>query len=77
VDQDADLDKAQEAFTGKFDSEEDWAANYWEETGLLESIPESLRNYIDYEQYARDCRLGGDITFVRKDGEVWAFNNNV
>ena len=77
VDQDGDLDKARESFSGKFDSEEDWAANYWEETGLLDSIPESLRNYIDYEQYARDCRLGGDITFVRKDGEVWAFNNNV
>lgn len=77
VDQGGDIDKAREAFQGKFDSEEDWAENFWEDTGMLESIPDNLRFYIDYEKYARDCRLGGDITFVHKDGDVWVFSNNV
>lgn len=57
------------------DLEDEWAADWWESTGMLSEIPASLQNYIDYEAYARDARLGGDMTFVRHDGEVWAFNN--
>jgi hypothetical protein len=30
---------------------------------------------IDYDAYARDARLGGDVSFVRKDGDVWVFAN--
>lgn len=32
-----------------------------EETGQLSEIPENLRYYFDYEKYARDIRLGGDM----------------
>jgi antirestriction protein len=77
VDSDADIDKAREAFTGKYDSEADWAFEYLDETGGLEGVPENLKNYIDYEAYARDARIGGDICFVRHDGELWAFYANV
>jgi antirestriction protein len=73
VNQDADIDEARDNFTGKFDSESDWAANFLEDTGGLEGIPEHLRNYIDYEAYARDARLGGDMVFVRYNGEMWVF----
>ena len=72
---DADIDEARDRFAGKFDSESDWAANWLEDTGSLASVPENLRNYIDYEAYARDARLGGDMTFVEKDGDVWVFYN--
>jgi antirestriction protein len=75
VNQDGDIDEARENFAGKFDSESDWAANFLEDTGGLEGVPEHLRNYIDYEAYARDARLGGDMTFVRHDGDVWAFQS--
>lgn len=75
INQDADIDEARENFCGKFDSEEDWAADYLEDTGGLENVPEHLRNYIDFEAYARDARLGGDIVFVRHDGDVWAFHS--
>ena len=77
VDSRGDLDKAREAFNGKFSSEEDWAAQFWEDCGMLAEIPAHAQNYIDYASYARDCRLGGDMTFVSKGGEVWAFSNNV
>lgn len=77
IDSSGDFDKARESFSGKFDSEEDWAENYWDECGMLNEIPENLRSYIDYVAYARDCRLGGEMTFVRHDGDVWAFNNNM
>jgi antirestriction protein len=77
VDGDGTIDKAREAFCGKYDSEEDWAAQFLDDTGGLEGVPEHLKNYIDYEAYARDARIGGDIVFVRYGGEVWVFNANV
>jgi antirestriction protein len=77
VDGDGTIDKAHEAFSGKYDSEEDWAIQFLDDTGGLEGVPEHLKNYIDYEAYARDARIGGDIVFVRHDGEVWVFNANM
>jgi antirestriction protein len=74
----ADIDKARDAFMGKgYRDESDWAAEWLEETDGLNGVPEHLKNYIDYEAYARDARLGGDVTFVRHDGELWVFNNNI
>jgi antirestriction protein len=64
VNQDGTVVGAQDAFQGKYQSEADWSAEHFESTGLLQSIPESLRSYIDYEAYARDERLNGDVMFV-------------
>lgn len=75
VDTAADIDTAREAFCGKYDSEADWAEQFLDDTGGLEGVPEHLKNYIDYEAYARDARLGGDMVFVRFEGELWAFHN--
>lgn len=75
VDQDGDIDRARDAFMGKANSEADWAAEWLEDTGGLEGVPEHLQNYIDYEAYARDARLGGDVTFARHDGNLWVFHN--
>jgi antirestriction protein len=47
-----------------------------EDTGSLAEIPENLRNYFDFQAYARDARLGGDVVFVRHEGEVWVFWNH-
>lgn len=49
------------AYCGSFSSWTDWAENYCEETGLLDSIPENLRYYFDFEAYGRDARCNGDI----------------
>lgn len=46
------------------------------DTGMLSEVPEHARNYIDFESYARDCRLGGDVTFVYEQGKVHVFTNN-
>ena len=43
---------------------------------MVNEVPEFAQNYIDYEQFARDCRLGGDITFVEKGRKVRAFRRN-
>lgn len=75
VDQDGTIDQAREAFSGKYDSEEDWAHEFLDDTGALESIPENLRYYFDFQAYARDARIGGDMTFARHASDVWAFHS--
>lgn len=77
VDQGGDIEKAREAFCGKYDTEADWAESWLEDTGGLQGVPEHLRNYIDFESYARDARTGGDMVFVRHNGDLWAFYANV
>lgn len=51
----------QEAYAGTFSSVEAWAENILEDTGMLESVPENLRAYFDFEAWARDCELNGEI----------------
>lgn len=63
--QDYDLEGAKDMlennFLGVFDSDEDYAYEYVNDCGLLESLPKSLRNYFDYESFGRDMELNGDI----------------
>jgi antirestriction protein len=74
---DGTIEDARDAFMGSgYDTEADWAAQYLDDTGGLEGVPEHLKNYIDYESYARDARLGGDVVFVRVDGDLWVFSNH-
>lgn len=71
------LERVEEAFAGEFASEEDWAEDYLDGTGSLASVPAELRLYIDYEKYARDARMGGDVDFVDTSTGVLAFWANV
>lgn len=74
VNADADIDEARDAFSGTYDSPEDWAQQFLEDCGTLQSIPENLRYYFDYEAYARDAACDG-MTFARHDGGVWVFHS--
>ena len=49
-------------YRGEYDSWKDMAEELLEETGGLDQIPESLRYYFDYEKYANDLQIGGDLT---------------
>lgn len=49
---------AEDAYSGTFDSPEDFAADLAEQTGMLESVPENLRYYFDFEKFARDLMMG-------------------
>lgn len=71
-----DLDEATEAmenYQGAFDSLEDFAADWTEETGGLEGCPKHLQNYIDFKALGRDMELGGDIWTVRHNGSLHVF----
>jgi antirestriction protein len=75
VDSAGDFSTAQEAFCGRYNSKADWAEQWLDETGSLNEVPDHLRNYIDFDAYARDCELGGDMVFARHGGDVWVFHN--
>jgi len=68
------LETFEEAYMGQYDSEEDWAVQYVEDTGMLSNVGE-LAMYFDYKAFARDCQLGGDMTFLTCGLGVFAFSN--
>lgn len=45
-----------------------------EEMYSIEDLAKTNFMQIDYDAYARDARLSGDMNFVHKDGEVWVFS---
>lgn len=77
IDDSGDVEQAREAFMGRgYNSEADWAAEWLEETGGLEDVPDRLKNYIDFAAYARDASYSGDVSFIRYNGDLWVFCNH-
>jgi antirestriction protein len=68
----ATLEGFEASYSGEWDSPEAWAEEYM--TSNMVEIPKFLENYIDFKKFARDCQLGGAITFVEKGGVFYAFN---
>ncbi|KFX10485.1 antirestriction ArdA family protein [Pectobacterium atrosepticum ICMP 1526] len=54
-----DYSEFEDAYIGEADSEEDYAYEYVQDNGLLDSMPESLKSYFDYESFGRDLFLNG------------------
>lgn len=69
-----ELKNCEEAFLGNYNSVEDYARQYVEDCGLLNDMPDNLKNYFDYEAFARDMVLSGDV-WISDSGNV--FNNNI
>lgn len=63
-------------YQGEFKTLEDWAERFLEDTGSLQEIPESLRYYFDFEAYARDARLSGDIFEIEFGGALHVYFNS-
>ncbi len=67
-----DAIEAFERFCGEFDSLEDYAEEFFNET---HEVPKALAPYIDYELVARDLDAGGDVvTFDVGGGRVAVFS---
>ena len=54
----ATKDAFEEAYCGQYHSEKEYAEQLLDELGELDSIPEHLRYYFDYDAYARDLFIG-------------------
>lgn len=74
-----DVDQAitacEEDYQGCHKTLEDWAESFADDTGLLESVPENLRYYFDWEKYARECEIGGDIWSASGSEGIHVFFN--
>ena len=58
-------EKFSEQWQGTFDSDQDFASEFLENTGALSEVPEWAKGYFDYAAYTRDLALSGDYDFVR------------
>lgn len=63
-----DQSSFEDAFSGAYDSEVAYAEQLVDDCGYLQEMPEHLRNYFDYEAFARDLFIT-DYTMV--DGFVF------
>ena len=66
----------EDAYQGTYESLADWAEDYADSTGLLDSIPKSLRYYFDFERWAHDAELNGDVMTLDVSSDVAVFWNN-
>jgi antirestriction protein len=72
----AEVDTFQEQYRGTYRTLGDWAEEFLEETGSLADVPASLRNYIDFDAWARDAEMSGDIWSVDGGDGVYVFDNH-
>ncbi len=69
-------EKFLEQWQGAHDSKRDFADYLLESTGQLSELPEWARGYFDFEAYARDLEMSGDYSFIRANGQVYAFSSH-
>jgi len=53
----------------------EYAEDYIESTGMLSDLPETLRYYLDYDAFARDLELGGDVSTVEINNTSYVVQN--
>ena len=70
-----DLEEFSERYQGEYDTVKEYAQAFLEDTGVINSIPENLRYYFDYEKYAHDLEISGDINAELIDGKCYIFWN--
>lgn len=49
----------------------EWAEQYIDDSGMLENVPENVRWYFDYDAFARDLVLNGDLYEFTYDGDSY------
>lgn len=70
----SDDEEEMERVEGMSDSEvgEEWVDSMgWDSVGK-----QNLEEYFDYEYFARDLQLGGDINEMKFAGKTWVYDNN-
>lgn len=69
-------DDFRDAYAGSYRSLEDWAEEFLTDTDALSQIPDHLRFYFDFEKWARDAEMGGDIWTAEGGEGVLVFWNH-
>lgn len=63
-----DMDTIRDGYHGTYDNDEAMAEDYADETGMLEGVPDSVRQYFDWPAFTRDLMLD---TFVEENGHYF------
>jgi antirestriction protein len=72
----AEASDFQDAYRGEYDSEEAYAEELVDDTGMLAEVPENLRYYFDYERFARDLFMSGMRSVRSGHGTIYVFDRN-
>ena len=65
-----DADKITDAYLGRFDSVEDYAAQYLDDSDALREVPAWLRPYVNTAALGRDMEINGDV-YEGKNGHFF------
>jgi antirestriction protein len=76
-----DVDEAksyiEDGYRGEYDSLAHWASESLDNTGFFSDIPkyqrEAIERYFDFESYARDMEMSGEIFTIKLDNKVHVF----
>lgn len=72
-----DIDTArnafEEAYEGEYKDEEDFAYELVDSLGYLDTAPDILKNYFDYEAFARDLFIGDYYSENMDNGKIAVF----
>lgn len=63
-----DISEAVDQFSDAYIGEQtalDYAYEYIESTGMMDNVNDTVSQYFDYESFARDLKLGGDVVELR------------
>jgi len=69
-----EIEQIEDRFYGVYDSDEDFAYSYLDDSGEINSIPEHLRYYFDYESWLSDQVLNGTFSYVRANFKTYIFS---
>jgi hypothetical protein len=58
------VETLQDRYQGTYETKEDYAESFLRDTGAFDGVSKALIQYFDFESYARDLELGGDVDFV-------------
>lgn len=73
----ATIEQFRDSYRGRWDSEEAFVEDWVDSIGLLDSIPEELRYYFDYEKYTQDLFINDYVsTEIPNDYRVAIFERN-
>jgi antirestriction protein len=70
------IEAATDHYAGTFRTLEDWAEQFLDDTGAFQDAPDVLKNYFDYEKYALDAELGGDVWTAEGGDGIHVFYNH-
>lgn len=69
-------DYLRDNYAGEYDSLEDYAEQFLNDTGALDKIPPNLRYYFNYEKYSRDLVYSGEMLTIELGNKTHVFWSN-